>query len=94
MFRKVKQRDHYKVSDLAKKKMRISINRLIGQLNAIQRDVDNESICDESLIQLLAIKGGLNAVVKQIFDVGLTECLKDKDQKRMNEFVALMLKSM
>lgn len=53
------------------------INRIIGQLNAINSMIDNEDECEKILIQISAAKSALHKVGQTVIEGHLKHCVKD-----------------
>jgi DNA-binding FrmR family transcriptional regulator len=74
---------HFKHSDLDKQKFSSSINKLIGQLETIKSDIVNDNACDETLIQVLAIKGGVEKVGRELIGKGILDCLDEYSKEEL-----------
>lgn len=78
IFSKQKQQTigkHFILSNSEKEKTTRSINKVIGQLETIKRDVMNDEACDESLNQILAVRGGVESVGRELVGKGILDCL-------------------
>ena len=60
-----------------KDKFRLAINKIIGQLETLKKDIDNDNTCDESLTQILAVKGGVESVGRNLVGKGILDCMQD-----------------
>ena len=61
-----------------KKKLHRRIKRIIGQLNAIDRMIDDENIpCEDVLMQVNAAKSAMHSVGKVILEGHLKHCVID-----------------
>jgi DNA-binding FrmR family transcriptional regulator len=61
-----------------------SINRIIGQLDSIKSEILNDEACDESLTQILAIKGGVERVGLDLLSKGVLDCLQDYSKEELS----------
>ena len=53
------------------------MNKLIGQLNAIDKMIENDIPCEEVLIQINAAKGALHKIGQIILEGHLRHCVRD-----------------
>ena len=53
------------------------INKIKGQISAIERMIDEEVPCEEIMIQINATKGALHGVGLTILKGHMTHCVKD-----------------
>ena len=76
---------HFKHTDADKAKFSSGINKLIGQLETIKRDIENDNACDDSLIQILAVKGGVARIGQELVGKGILDCLGEysKDELQL-----------
>jgi len=81
---------HFILTDAEKQKMTLAVNRIIGQLETIKKDINLNEACDESLTQILAIKGGVSRVGLDLLSSGVLDCLQDYTQDEL----ALVFKNM
>lgn len=59
------------------KKLKNRINRTIGQLNGINKMIDDNRYCGDILIQLSAVKSAIEKVSNIILKNHLETCVKD-----------------
>lgn len=59
------------------KKMHTRINRIIGQLNAINKMVDEDIPCEDILIQINAVKSAVHKAGQVILEGHLNHCVRD-----------------
>jgi len=83
---------HFNLSDGDKEKITISINKIIGQLESIRSEVINNEACDESLNQILAIKGGVEKVGRELVAKGILDCLKDYSKEELDIIIKNLFK--
>lgn len=74
---------HFILSDDEKRKTTLAINKIIGQLETIKQDVNTDNACDESLIQILAIKGGVEKVGRELVGKGILDCLNQYSKEEL-----------
>ena len=67
-----------------------SLNRIIGQIETIKSDITSGSACDETLTQILAIKGGVESVGRNLVGKGILDCL----DKYSREDLELVIKNL
>lgn len=58
-------------------KLHRRIDKLIGQLKAIDRMIDRDVPCEEVLMQINAVKGALHKVGQIILEGHLQHCVRD-----------------
>ena len=83
---------HFILTDEEKTKFKISINKIIGQLESLKKDIDNDNTCDESLTQILAIKGGVETVGRNLVGKGVLECLNNYSKSELELIIKNMFK--
>ena len=68
------------------------INNLIGQLNGINRMIENKDDCLKVLVQMKAVKAGIEAVMSKHIKMELKECVANgslkKDQEKLSKLFA------
>ena len=76
---------HFIHSQVQKEKLISGINKLIGQLDTIKNDIATDNSCDESLVQILAVKGGVEKIGRELIANGILDCLEDysKDELQL-----------
>ena len=58
-------------------KLHLRINKMIGQLNAISKMIDEDVPCEEVLIQINAVRGALHRVGQIVLEGHLKHCVRD-----------------
>lgn len=53
------------------------IKRILGQLNAIDRMIDEDVPCEDILIQINAVKSAVHKVGQMVLEGHLSHCVKD-----------------
>jgi len=69
-----------------------SINRLIGVLNSAKNDIEKNHACEETVGKLVAAKGAIATVGKELINKGVLECMSKYSQKELEEAIKLMFK--
>ncbi len=66
------------------------LKKIIGQVNAIDRMVDEDVPCEDVLAQINAAKSALNKVGQVVLEGHITHCIKDAvargDQEEIENF--------
>ncbi len=62
---------------MAPEKLHLRLRKAIGQLNAIDKMIDQDIPCEEILIQLNAAKSALHKVGQIILEGHLQHCVRD-----------------
>lgn len=83
---------HFNLTDTDKAKMTTSINKIIGQLETIKKDISNDNACDESLTQILAIKGGVSSLGRNLVGVGILDCMANYSREELDLLIKNMMK--
>ncbi|MCA9034563.1 MAG: metal-sensitive transcriptional regulator [Planctomycetaceae bacterium] len=87
-------------SDEEKSKLKNRLRRVAGQVDAVQRMIDDDEYCVDILMQISAATGALNKVGEVILEEHLKSCVrdaiengneKDRDQK-LEELIAIFRK--
>lgn len=58
-------------------KLHSRINRIIGQLKAIDKMIEEDAPCDKIIIQVNAVKGAVHNIGKEVFKGHAQHCIKD-----------------
>ena len=76
-----------------KKSLINRLNRINGQVNGVKKMIENDSYCNDILIQLSAIKNSVQSLSNEILDSHLHTCitrdLKDGKLDTIDEVVGL-----
>ena len=83
---------HFIHNDEQKKKLSSAINRIIGQLETIKTEINNDDSCDESLVQIMAIKGGVEKVGREMVGSGILDCLSDYSREELEVIIKNLFK--
>ena len=75
---------------LDKDNLHARMKRIIGQLQAIERMIDEDVPCEDVLTQISAAKSALNKVGQVVLEGHITHCIKDAvetgDNKKLEDF--------
>ncbi len=66
---------HFKLNEADKATTLLSINKIIGQLETIKKDVVSDNACDDTLVQVMAIKGGVSSIGRNLVGKGILDCI-------------------
>jgi DNA-binding FrmR family transcriptional regulator len=81
LFQKEKKNNfvgkHFVLDTKDKEKSLIAINKVIGQLETIKKDITNDNACDDTLVQILAIRGGISALGRNLVGKGILDCINE-----------------
>lgn len=73
------------------------INNVIGQLQGINRMIDDEKDCFQVIVQMKAAKAGLNAVLQKYLEKNLDTCMKKntktKEQEKIKKLLTQVVKN-
>lgn len=81
-----------KLSEEDRKHLEISIKKIIGQLQTLSSQVDGNMISDQTFIQLLAVKGGVSRVCKDIISRGVMANIKDYSPEELDKALDIIFK--
>lgn len=78
-------------SEEFKRKLRSRLNRIEGQVKAIQRMIDEDVYCDDVLNQISSAKSALNGVGKTLLEAHMKSCvaeqLREGNEEVMDELL-------
>lgn len=63
------------------KTMHVRINRIIGQLNGVQKMIDEDVPCEDILTQINAANGALHRIGLMILEGHLRHCVREGIEK-------------
>ena len=76
--------------------MKSRLHRMVGQLNGIEKMLDEGRYCGDILIQISAIESALQALGYMVLQDHLETCVREKvkadDEEVMNEVLTLIKK--
>ena len=71
-------------------KLHARLNRIIGQIEAVKRMIDEDAPCEDVLTQISAAKSALNKAGQVILEGHISHCLRDAiendDEKALESF--------
>ncbi len=83
---------HFILSEKDKQTIVSSIKKIIGQLEAIKTDVQNDNACDETLVQIMAAKGGVESMGRNLVGKGILDCLNQYSREELELVVKNLFK--
>lgn len=91
------QKAHH--SEQTKSNLKSRLNRIEGQVKAINRMIDEDVYCDDVLTQIRATRSALNSVATKLLDHHMKSCIMDKvnqgeQQEAMDELLVTFQKLM
>jgi DNA-binding FrmR family transcriptional regulator len=75
-----------------KKSLTISLKKIIGQLQTILSDIDGDHACDETLTQIMAVRGGVSRVGKDLIGMGILACMKKYSKEELQTAIEALYK--
>lgn len=78
-------------NDELKRKLKSRLNRIEGQIKAINRMVDEDVYCDDVLNQISSAKSALNGVGKTLLEAHMKSCVVDQLREGKEEVVDELL---
>ena len=74
--------------------LRIRINKIQGQLNGIKNMIEQNSYCNDVLIQLLAVEKSVRSLSNKILDNHMHSCIvneiRNGNEEVINEILSLL----
>jgi DNA-binding FrmR family transcriptional regulator len=83
---------HFILDQNDKKAVESSINKIIGQLETVKKDVLTDNACDETLTQILAIKGGVESVGRNLVGKGILDCIGSYSRQELEIIIKNLFK--
>jgi DNA-binding FrmR family transcriptional regulator len=83
---------HFILSEKDKQNTLSSINKIIGQLETVKKDVLANDACDETLIQIMAIKGGVESMGRNLVGKGILDCLTEYSREELELIIKNLFK--
>ncbi len=78
-------------SEELKRKLRGRLNRIEGQVRAIQRMIDEDVYCDDVLNQISSAKSALNGVGKTLLEAHMKSCVVEQIKEGREEVLDELL---
>ena len=69
---------------ISMKKIVHRLHRINGQINSVANQIEHEEDCDKVIMQLTAIRGGINAVLEAYVDTQFEKCTVTDSQRIRN----------
>lgn len=97
MFALNKEKSHYEhlnltLSEEDRKKAVTNLNRAIGQIKSVIKDLEEDHACEESLTQLQAARGSLGSQINKLIDKGLLSCLSEYPKEKISQILQKILR--
>jgi DNA-binding FrmR family transcriptional regulator len=74
---------------VSKEVLNTRLNRIEGQIRGLQKMIDDDQDCESILIQLAAIRGGIESVGSLILKNYMTLCMNRKSETKSDNVEAL-----
>jgi DNA-binding FrmR family transcriptional regulator len=84
--------NHTQLTPEEQKKMSQSLSRIIGQIQNIKSEIDANDACNETFVQLLAARGGLNKLATELVSLGILDCIQHKSKKELQHLIQNIFK--
>ncbi len=75
-----------------KRQITIALKKIIGQLQTILSDVEGDHACDETLTQLMAVRGGVSRVGKDLIGLGILACMNKYTKEELQAAIEALYK--
>lgn len=74
------------------KKLKTRVSKIQGQLNGLQKMLDQEHQCTEVLQQIAAVRGAVNGLMREVIKGHLVEHVVEEEslEKREQDFEAVL----
>ncbi|MEX2949107.1 copper-sensing transcriptional repressor CsoR [Staphylococcus warneri] len=72
------EHDHAHHSEQIKVNLKSRLNRIEGQVRAINRMIEEDVYCDDVLTQIRATRSALNSVATKLLEQHMKSCIADK----------------
>lgn len=83
---------HLKLIAEDKKKVIQNINKVIGQLESVKKDVERDYACQETLYLLMAARGATNRIAKDMIQNGILKCISEYSQEELEQAIKILFK--
>lgn len=74
----MESQDHAHHSEQVKLNLKSRLNRIEGQVKAINRMIDENVYCDDVLTQIRATRSALNSVATKLLEHHMKSCIMEK----------------
>lgn len=72
------EQDHAHHSEQIKRNLKSRLNRIEGQVRAINRMIEEDVYCDDVLTQIRATRSALNSVATKLLEQHMKSCIMTK----------------
>ncbi|AXV41903.1 copper-sensing transcriptional repressor CsoR [Staphylococcus warneri] len=72
------EQDHAHHSEQSKANLKSRLNRIEGQVRAINRMIEEDVYCDDVLTQIRATRSALNSVATKLLEQHMKSCIAEK----------------
>lgn len=91
--------EHANHSEVTKRNLQSRLNRIEGQVRAINRMIEEDVYCDDVLTQIRATRSALNSVASKLLEHHMKGCIMHKvegghEQEAMDELLVTFQKLM
>jgi DNA-binding FrmR family transcriptional regulator len=83
---------HIKLKQEDQRKLTIALKKIIGQLQTILCDIEENHACDETLTQLMAVRGGAARVGKDLIGMGILACMNKYTKEELQTAIEALYK--
>lgn len=80
------------LTEESRKKAIANLNRAIGQIKSVIKDLEEDHACEESITQLQAARGAINSQIGKLIDDGILSCLTNYPSDKVNLIIKKILK--
>lgn len=84
---------HLKLKKSEQDQLVKQINRIVGQLDKIREEILLNDACDETLLQVLAARGGTNKLITDLVAFGILDCLRGRKKAELSKAIGNLLKA-
>lgn len=63
------------------------INNIIGQLNGINRMLDNNENCEKIFIQLKSVQAAISSITDKMVEEELDKCISTKNKNKIKNLI-------
>jgi DNA-binding FrmR family transcriptional regulator len=83
---------HIKLKQEDQRKISIALKKIIGQLQTILSDIEGNHACDETLTQLMAVRGGTARVGRDLIGTGILACMNKYTKEELQTAIEALYK--
>lgn len=81
-----------KLNSLERRELIIAMRKIIGQMQAIVSQMDEDKVTEQTFTQLLAVKGGASRICKEIISKGILNNLEDYTREDLDNALNIIFK--